>query len=277
VPSLTWEVLTKASEFGSPRQVDAKEKRMADLEKKNVELRMEITKQGTSAIGLPIGEKEVMDPPVESLVGRLNLLECQDGDLIRIGTYTFTNMVDCEAFLLTKVLSKVLLAYCYNMVSLVHRVPKSGSALSVEGILQQDDTAHKGGFSQVGLAYIYSSMQQAVPGPLEGASAHPLPGVKLFEDWDGKDKLTGLWSEITRSMDTTVQALMVMLSREFRGHPEALAVLPMTILQGQIHWKAYANFMTNSRNVFKQCEDEKEAWLYPSEVGRGVFEEVLKV
>jgi hypothetical protein len=177
-----------------------------------------------------------------------------------------------------KVPAKVLSAYCYDMVSLVHRVPKSGSALSVEGILQRDYTAHKGGFSQVGSAYIYSSMQQAVPGPLEGASSHPLPGVKLFKDWDGEDGLTGLRSEITRSMDTTVQALMAMLSREFRGHPDALSVFQMMILQGQIHWKAYANFMTNSRNVcFKQCEDEKEAWLYPSEVGRGVFEEALKV
>jgi hypothetical protein len=52
----------------------------------------------------------------------------------------------------------------------------------------------------------------------------------------------------------------------------------MMILQGQIHWKAYANFLTNTRNIcFRQCEDEKEAWVYPCEVGKGVLEEALKV
>ena len=121
-----------------------------------------------------------MDPRVESMAGRLNLLECKDGESIRIGTYTFTNVVDCKAFLLTKVRSKVLLVYCYDMVSLVHCVPKTGSALSVEGILQRNYTAHKGGSSQVGLTYIYSLMQQAVPGPLEGASAHPFEGISFI-------------------------------------------------------------------------------------------------
>ena len=52
----------------------------------------------------------------------------------------------------------------------------------------------------------------------------------------------------------------------------------MMILQGQIHWQAYAIFLSNTRNVcFHQCEDEKEVWLYPCEVGKGVFEEALKV
>jgi hypothetical protein len=153
-----------------------------------------------------------------------------------------------------------------------------GAAVLVKGILHGDYTAHKGGFSHVGSAYIYSSMQQSIPGPLAGAASHPIPGCKFFKDWDGEDGLTGIRAEITKSMDTTIQALMFMLNRGFRGHPEALAVFQMMILQGQDHWKAYANFMTNMRNVcYKQCKDKKEAWLYPSEVGKGVFEEALKV
>jgi hypothetical protein len=65
-------------------------------------------------------------------------------------------------------------------------------------------------------------------------------------------------------MDTMVQALLSMWIHEFRGHPEALAVFQMMILQGQIHWQAFANVLSNTRNVcFKQCEDEKEVWLYP--------------
>jgi hypothetical protein len=36
--------------------------------------------------------------------------------------------------------------------------------------------------------------------------------------------------------------------------------------------------LTNTRNIcFRQCEDEKEAWIYPCEVGKGVLEEALKV
>jgi hypothetical protein len=95
---------------------------MDELEKKNVVLGTEITTLQEQA-GLAIGaqlELEMMDPRVDSLVGCLSLLECQDGDSIWIGTYTFTNVVDCKAFLLTKVPAKVLSAYCYDMVSLVH-------------------------------------------------------------------------------------------------------------------------------------------------------------
>jgi hypothetical protein len=164
------------------------------------------------------------------------------------------------------------------MVSLIHRVPKNGESLSPEAILHRDYTAHKGGFLHVGSAYIYSSMQQAIPGPLGGTAAHPLLGAKVFKDWDGKDGVSGKRADITRTMDTTVQALLSMLIREFRGHPDALSVFQMMILQGQIHWKAYANFLTNTRNIcFCQCEDEKEAWMYPCEVGKGALEEALKV
>lgn len=215
---------------------------------------------------------------MDALLDRLGLLEVQDGESIRIGTYSFTNVMDCEAFLLAKVTEKVLSAFCYDMVSLIHRVPKNGESLSLEAILHRDYTAHKGGFLHVGLAYIYSLMQQAIPGPLGGTAAHPLPGAKIFKEWDGEDGPSGKRADITRTMDTTVQALFFMLIREFRGHPDALSVFQMMILQGQIHWKAYANFLTNTRNIcFRQCKDEKEAWMYPCEVGKGVLEEALKV
>jgi hypothetical protein len=121
-------------------------------------------------------------------------------------------------------------------------------------------------------------MQQAIPGPLGGTAAHPLPGAKVFKEWNGKDGVSGQRADITKSMDTTVQALLSMLIREFRGHPDALSVFQMMILQGQIHWKAYTIFLTNTRNIcFRQCKDEQEACLYPCEVGKGVLEEALKV
>jgi hypothetical protein len=272
--------LTQIGEFGSPRHVTEFEKRMGDLEQANLALRTELEtlkENQTSPLGGQL-DGTSQDPRVDGLLTRLGLLEVQDGESIEIGTYKFTNVVDCEVFLLAKVPGPVLSAFCYDMVSLVHRVPKNGEALSPEAILSRDYTAHKGGFTHVGSAYIYSSMQQALPGPLGGTATHPLPGVKLFKEWDGEDGVSGKRAEITKSMDNTVRALLAMLVREFRGHPEALSVFQMMILQGQIHWQAYANFLAYTRNsCFRQCEDEKEAWLYPSEVGKGVLEEALKV
>lgn len=136
-------------------------------------------------------EGEVQDPCVDALLVQLGLLEVQDGKSIQIGTYSFMNVIDCEAFLLAKVPGKVLSAFCYNMVSLIHRVPKNGELLLPEAILHQDYTAHKGGFLHVGLAYIYSLMQQAIPGPLGGTAAHLLPVAKLFNEWDGEDGVSG--------------------------------------------------------------------------------------
>jgi hypothetical protein len=253
---------------------------MADLETANLQLKTELAslKEHKASVLVTRLEDEPQDPRVDALLLRLGLLEIQDGESIQIGTYNFTNVIDCEKFLHAKVPGNILSAFCYDMVSLVHRVPKNGESLSPEAILTRDYTANKGGFLHVGSAYIYSSMQQALPGPLGGTASHPLPGAKLFKDWDGEDGVSGKRADITKAMDTTVRALLAMLLREFRGHPDALSVFQMMILQGQIHWKAYANFLTTTRNTcFRQCEDEKEAWLYPSEVGKGVLEEALKV
>jgi hypothetical protein len=247
---------------------------MAEIEHKNLELttKLETLKEHwASAVANKI-DLAPQDAKVDGLLARLSLLEVQDGDAIRIGTYTFTHVVDCEAFLSAKVPSNVLSAYCYDMVSLVHRVSKNGDTVSTEKILQRDYTAHKGGFTHVRSAYIYLSMQQALPAPLAGSAVHPPPGVKVFNEWDGEDGVTGKQADVTGSIPNTLQALLSMLIREFRGHPDALAVFQMMILQGQIHWQSYANFLSNTRNKGK-----KEAWLYPCEVGKGVFEEALIV
>jgi polyhydroxyalkanoate synthesis regulator protein len=196
--------LTSNGEFGSPRQTQALEKRMAEIEHKNLELTTELEtlkEHRASAVANKI-DLAPQDAKVDGLLARLNLLEVQDGDAIRVGTYTFTNVVDCEAFLSAKVSSNVLSAYCYDMVLLVHRVSKNGDAVSTEQILQRDYTAHKGGFTHVGSAYIYSSIQQALPAPLAGSAVHPLPGVKVFKEWDGEDGVTGKRADVTAPLPT---------------------------------------------------------------------------
>jgi hypothetical protein len=263
--------------FGSPRHMQELEKRTEDIERHNLELttKLENLKEHHASSVANQIDQEPQDARVDGLLARLSLLEVQDRDGIWIGTYTFTNVVDCEAFLSAKVPVKVVSAYCYDMVSLVHCLPKNGDAVSPEVILQRDYMAHKVGFTHVGSAFIYSSKQHALPGSLAG---HHLPGVKVFKEWDNEDGVTGKQADITWSMDTTVQALLSIFIRKFWGHPEAMAVFEMMILQGRIHWQAYADFLSNTQNVcFKQCEDKQEAWLYPCKVGKGVFEEALKV
>ena len=106
--------LTSNGEFGSPRQTQALEKRMAEIEHKNLELTTELEtlkEHRASAVANKIGQAP-QDAKVDGLMARLSLLEVQDGDAIRIGTYTFTNVVDCEAFLSAKVPANVLSAYC---------------------------------------------------------------------------------------------------------------------------------------------------------------------
>jgi hypothetical protein len=48
-------------------------------------------------------------------------------------------------------------------------------------------------------------------------------------------------------------------------------------LDGSSHWRALSAYVLERRNIcFHQCSDEDEAWLFPCEVGRGVFDECYK-
>jgi hypothetical protein len=160
--------LTDTGEFGSLRQVQELEKQMLDLECRNVELTTELEslkEHSTSAVANQISA-EPQDGRVNGLLAQLCLLEVQVGESICIGTYSFNNVLDCEAFLSSKVPSTALSAYCYDMVLLVNCVPKNDITVPPKAILQHDYTVHKGEFTHVGSAFIYSSMQQVLPGPL---------------------------------------------------------------------------------------------------------------
>jgi hypothetical protein len=70
------------------------------------------------------------------------------------------------------------------MISLTHRAE---GELSTEAILSRDHNAKKGGFPNMGSAFIYTSIQQAVPAPLSnggGADLLPIPALKAFAVWD---------------------------------------------------------------------------------------------
>jgi hypothetical protein len=211
---------------------------------------------------------------------QISLLESNQGDGITVAGHTFHSTLDCERFLLTKVpTSEGGSVYCpsYDMVALVHGVDKDDSGKSLESVLSRDHHATKGGFSSIGAVVIYASMQQSVPGPSAGSADFPLPGARKFELYDKQDGLRGLRNIISRGVESKVSSLMSAMNRELRAHPDAMAVFRQLLLDGSSHWRALAAYLLERRNIcFHQCSDEEEAWLFPCEVGRGVFDECYK-
>ena len=128
-------------------------------------------------------------------------------------------------------------------------------------------------------AQVYSSMQQAVPGPFSGSGDHPLPGCPTFGKYDKQDAgQCGIRNILTRGVDHRISSLNAVMQRELRAHPEALLLFSTLINNASLHWRAFAQMLSEQRNIcFQQCGDEKESWLFPSEIGRGVFNESYKV
>ena len=66
-------------------------------------------------------------------------------------------------------------------------------------------------------AFIYTSMQQAVPAPLSkgsGPDPPPIPALKSFAVWDKQDGQGGLKNSIRKSNTNTGKALLAMIKRE---------------------------------------------------------------
>jgi hypothetical protein len=82
---------------------------------------------------------------------------------VSMGIEYFRNLSNVEDFQRTKVSAEILLAYAFDWVV-------ADGKQSVESLLSRDHHANTGGFRHIGSAQIYSSMQQAVPGPLAGAT-----------------------------------------------------------------------------------------------------------
>jgi hypothetical protein len=79
----------------------------------------------------------------------------------------------------------------------------------------------------LGSAFIYTSMQQAVPAPLSkggGADPLPIPALKAFAVWDKQDGQGGLKNSITKSNTNTGKAFLSMIKRELKAFPVAEGV-----------------------------------------------------
>ena len=116
--------------------------------------------------------------------------------------------------------------------------------------------------------YIYLSMQQPFP----------IPKLKSYAMWDKGEGLTGLRHDITRKNQAMVDTLSSRLETFSRRHNDGRALFRTMVLDSQLHWKAFAAFVSEKHNsCLLQTGDAKESWIYLLEIGKGVFDELFKV
>jgi hypothetical protein len=162
------------AELGSTAQLSDLTRRLSELEVQNTSLTTALDELRTASLDHPPRPGDLPevadDGTISCMLKRIDQLEAVKGDGVSMGVEHFRNLGDVKDFLRTKVPAEILLAYAFDWVSLVHVAEVADGTQSVEALLSRDHHANKGGFGHIGLAQIYSSMQQAVPGPLAGAT-----------------------------------------------------------------------------------------------------------
>jgi hypothetical protein len=268
---------------GGPAHVSEMTQRLAELEAKNADLLSrlgELESRGQALSTGPVGPSQSVD--LVPIMKRLGIVEGAQGgvDSVNIAGWQFGGPGDCESFLLAEVPESVRVAFGYDMVSLLHRA--SVDPQSTAEILSRDYNAKKGGFPNLGSAFIYTSLQQALPEPFSatttGKNPLPLPAIRTFESWDELDGSGGLRNRLLESNKTTVESLQGVLNRELQSFPRAAAVFGRMITNSEDHFRKLALFLTETRNIcHHQHGDAAESWEYPCKVVRGVFDECRRV
>jgi hypothetical protein len=216
-----------------------------------------------------------------AMIERISALEGdrKGSEVVRQGGFTFTGVDDCEAFLRNHVPPDGFMGY--DFVSLVHR-SNAGSYTTIQETLAREYQVGKGGFVSMHTAYIYTSMRQSFPEPLAGVSSAsdpvPIPKLKTFALWDQGEGTRGIRYDITAANQSTVEALTSRLDSFSPHHGDGRALFRSMIMDSQMQWKAFAIFLSEKYNSCEQqTGDSKESWLYPLEVGKGVYDELHKV
>ncbi len=191
------------------------------------------------------------------ILKRLSIVEGVQGgyDLVTLGGYHFNGITDCKAFLQTEVPEFIQGAFGYDMVSLLHRA-STGSMTTAE-ILTQDQNVKKDRFTNMGSAFIYTSMQQSLPGPfadpttasMTSREPTPLPSLRIFGAWDKQDGQGGLRNTLYASNRHTVDTLVGLMNRELTDFPRALSVFTRMIGDSEEHFRKLASFLTDTRTI----------------------------
>jgi hypothetical protein len=270
---------------GSSAQLDSILARLSKSEAENARLSTELQVLKTTQVssGAGIGPPRPADPShTTSFEHRLAALESA-GDLetVVIGPQTFKNIQDCEAFLYASVPASVLDTYAYDMVSLIHRL---GRESSTSGAVSREHAAAKAGFLTSGSATLFSSFQQALPGPFgvssgtANSSLQPIPALKDYPTWDRQDGMTGLKNDVSNGIMSAMTAINTAMSRDLLNHPLAMMLFGSMLSTASLQWHQFAMFVSERYNTsLYQIEDPKEAWLFTSEIIKGVYTELHKI
>jgi hypothetical protein len=267
------------NQLGSSAQLANILTRLAQAEADNARLARELQ----SLKATPPAQPSAASNPNEAfdIKNRLTALEAA-GDLesVTIGSFTFKNIQDCETFLYQHVPHDVLDCYCYDMISMIHRLGKDPSS----GAVQREHTAIKAGFKTSGSATMFSSFQQILPGPFgtaattSSSSGLPIPALKDFPTWDRQDGMTGLKTEVTQGITAASTSISAAMNRDCENHPVAKLVFSIMIQNGQLQWHQVATYISERyMTSVHQIDDIKEAWLFASEIFKGIFTECYKV
>lgn len=210
---------------------------------------------------------------------RLSGLEEKKINEVTVLGNTFGGPRDCETFLRTKMdFENNGLMVVHDMISLVQMAPLDGATYEMEDLLNRDDKAGKGGFTDISAAALYASMQNVIPKPLTGKALYPLPRVDKFEKWDKKDGEHGVRYEITRGVEASVNTLESLMRSQLGPHPDAYHLFTRLLSDAKNQWASLAQFLSDRRGIcIAQCDDDSDAWLYPCEVVHGLFVELYKV
>lgn len=253
--------------------------RISTVEEINVGLRKELDELKEMVKAGNSGGAEAPGGIAEEILERVVLLEEYRGPGIVLAGTRFDGPGSCEQFLRSQLAwddNKPF--YANDWISMIHSVPKEDGVVTIEVLMARDHHTTKGGFSNLSAAKSYASAQQSVPGMLAGTAEHPIPGAKTYDKYDHQDGIKGIRYEITRGVDHRGNALMSLMQRDLRSSPIALSVFTALVLNAQIHWKTFAAFLSDLRNItYHQCHDATESWLYACEVGRGVLDECYKL
>jgi hypothetical protein len=85
-------------------------------------------------------------------------------------------------------------------------------------------------------------------------------------------------NDISMGIMTAVTAIKAAMDRDFMNHPLARVVFDVLITTGMLHWHQFATFISERyMTSMHQIEDPKEAWLFTSEIIKGVFTELHKI
>ena len=67
------------------------------------------------------------------------------------------------------------------------------------------------------------------------------------------------------------------MARDLMNHPLALIIFDLLVTTGLLQWLQFATFISECyMTSVHQIEDPKEAWLFSSEIIKGVFSELHK-